>query len=954
MPKYVTPATGTVAGSLSGKTVGRFAISERLGKGGMGEVYRAEDTRLKRTVALKRLSPSLRSDPLYRRRFQEEAERASRFTDAHVAAIYDVIDEQDETLLVMEYVEGQTLRQRLRQPMSLDEFLQIAIQCAEALVAANHAGIVHCDIKPENIMLTPSGRVKILDFGVAKFLPRSDQSSTVERSGTVGGTPAYMSPEVLLEKTPDGRADIFSLGIVLYEALSGHHPFLSDSYVATTHRILHEKLTPIRVFNAKVPEELERVVEQCLAKAPADRYSNAQDLLDDLQSVQAGVTPSKLLPRPLLQRAARANRWVSAALALIVALGIGYGIYRWTHRGPVLRERGWALITDFDTSGDDPIPDKGVREGLTIALQQSPYVNVYPRTRVYEALQRMKRADATRIDETLGREICRRENLQVLLTGSIEHLGQAFQLTVRAIDPNTGNLLFAEKEHFKSKDQFFDETDKVARAVRKDLGESINKIERTSRPLAKVTTNSFDALQLYSEASDLMASGNVDAVPGVIQAALQLDPSFAMGHLLLGQVFGRMGNRKMELGHLQRAYDTRNSTSDREQRLIEASYYEVKGEYEQEVGSLKILVGLHPDDSEAHQNLAYAYRNVGDTNRAIDQLREVLNLDSNSIRPYVELVRFLARVNRNEEAVDTYQQAIDHGWNTPTLHWGRGLALLGQGRTADAMHEFEQLQETNGLYQSTGRIYLARTLMYEGKLKEAASLLQAGIIADHSAKSLSYELLGRYLLASSYIAEERLGSARAQLYRIVASSDRETEEPGDLVRVGTLYARIGDTGSAEGILSRLRDVPSGASAPFTKACREIVTGEIASAHHNYGAAVRLFSAANDLYPMVLSHQSLARVYQIQGDWVHAIVEWQKVLAAKGEILQDHSPIDWVLAHLELARAYSLAKDFTSAEQRYTDFLKIWNGADPLPATIQAHAELQTIRMRQNRGAPIGH
>jgi serine/threonine-protein kinase len=241
-------SSGRVAGSLTGQTVGRFLIQERLGKGGMGEVYKAEDTRLKRTVALKRLSPYLRSDPLYRRRFQEEAERASRLNDTHVAALYDVIELDEEIFLVMEFVDGQTLRQRLREPMSLEQFLKVAIECTDALVAAHERGIVHCDIKPENIMLTPTGRVKILDFGVAKRLPRADQSSTIDRSGTVGGTPAYMSPEVLLEKATDGRADIFSLGIVLYEALAGRHPFLAESYVATTHRILYENGAIAKLF----------------------------------------------------------------------------------------------------------------------------------------------------------------------------------------------------------------------------------------------------------------------------------------------------------------------------------------------------------------------------------------------------------------------------------------------------------------------------------------------------------------------------------------------------------------------------------------------------------------------------------------------------------------------------------------------------------------------------------
>src|SRR3989454_8162159 len=400
------PTTSTQSSEfLSGALVGRFRVGERLGKGGMGEVYLAQDTKLKRQVALKRLAPQLRADSGYRRRFLEEAERASRFSDAHVAALYDIVEERDEIFLIMEYVEGENLRQRLRRPLSLQEFFDIATQCVDALAAAHERGIVHCDIKPENIMLTTNGQVKILDFGVAKYLPRSDQSSTVERTGTVGGTPAYMAPEVLLENLPDGRADIFSLGVVFYEMLTAHHPFLAGSFVATSDRIRHETPTPIRIFNRKVPESLEAIVVKAMAKEPEQRYATADKLLEDLRLLRAGVTPSKLSP-VLPSPRPRTNRTLLAAIAVILLVIGAYGIYRWLHQSPILAERGWVLITDFDSRGDDPIPDAGVREGLTIALQQSRYVNVFPRARVYDVLQRMRRGNVTRIDENLGREIC--------------------------------------------------------------------------------------------------------------------------------------------------------------------------------------------------------------------------------------------------------------------------------------------------------------------------------------------------------------------------------------------------------------------------------------------------------------------------------------------------------------------------------------------------------------------
>ena len=306
---------------LTGTTIGRFAIRTRLGGGGMGEVYRAEDTKLKRPVALKRVTPAHGNREHFRRRFLREAECASRINDRHIAGVYDVLEENGELYLVMEYVEGQTLRERICQPMTLGEFLEIAIQCAEALAAAHARDVVHRDIKPDNIMLTPGGEVKVLDFGVAKHLPRSDQGDTSDslqsRSTSFSGTPAYMAPEVLLEKNSDGRADIFSLGTVFYEALTGRHPFLADSFMATSNRILNYTPPPPSHFNPAISEEADRIVGKMLAKEPRARYATAADLLVDLNALSRGLEhPDRLLRRP--EAARPAPLWAIGATAAVL------------------------------------------------------------------------------------------------------------------------------------------------------------------------------------------------------------------------------------------------------------------------------------------------------------------------------------------------------------------------------------------------------------------------------------------------------------------------------------------------------------------------------------------------------------------------------------------------------------------------------------------------------------
>jgi serine/threonine protein kinase/predicted Zn-dependent protease len=932
---------------LSGTIMGRFVVGERLGAGAMGEVYRAEDIRLKRTVALKRLAPYLRSDPVYRRRFQQESERASRFSDAHIAAVYDVIEEESEIFLVMEYIEGENLRQRMCRPMTMDEFFEIATQCAEALIGAHDRGIVHCDIKPENIMLTTSGQVKMLDFGVAKDLPRADQT-TVDRNASMTGTPAYMSPEVLMERVPDGRADIFSLGVVFYEALTCHHPFIAGSFVATADRIRHESPAPLRIFNAGVPEALECVIERAMAKEPAQRYANARELLEDLRRVQAGLTPTKRsavlpVPRPVTWRFTSV-----AALAFALLAGAGVGGYRWMHRPPVLTERGWVLISDFDTRGEDPISDSSVREGLTIALQQSRYVNVFPRTRAYDVLQRMKKQNVSRIDENLGREICQRENLQILLAGSVEHMGEAFRITVRALNPQNGNLLFAEEEHFNKKDEFFERADTLARAVRKDLGESLGAVETSSRPLAKVTTSSIEALQFYSKAKEAMDQGREEQAFPLLQSALQLDPNFAMAHLLLGQYHSSAVSKNQNaLTELKRAYDLRGGVTDREQRWIEAAYYNVQERYDEAARALSALVSLYPDDPDAHLELSNAlFYATGQTDGAITELQQTLKVDPYSARAYADLVLYLARRNAGEQAIEAFKEAQRHGVEYPRIHWALGLAYLGLGNIRNARGEFFNVAGSEGSSHSVGQLYLTRVDLYEGRFASARMALQQGIKADETVPAKGFQLVRRRLLGTlDLLLDDRPGAReQADLILHTPAADLQTE---DLLTAGTLYARAGQAALAKRTLSTLESYTQQTTTAWNKSCYLNLKGEIALAEDKPPEALTAFQAAESEYSRALSHQGMARSYEAMGDWTRASQEWDQVLQRKGEILQVELPFDIAIAHLQSARAYAKSGNGGQAKDNYEKVLNLWKDGDDSPLRRVVAHEVKEVQLRVN-------
>jgi serine/threonine protein kinase/tetratricopeptide (TPR) repeat protein len=735
-------ANGPLAGSLTGTSVGRFAIGDRLGRGGMGEVYRAVDTRLKRTVAMKRLSPGLRSDPLYRRRFLEEAERASSFTDTHVAALHDVLEIQDEIFLVMEFVEGQTLRQRLREPMSLEQFLGIAIQCAEALVAAHERGIVHCDIKPENIMLTPTGQVKILDFGVAKHLPRSDQSSTIDRSGTVGGTPAYMSPEVLLEKPPDGRADIFSLGIVLYEALSGQHPFLAGSYVATTHRIIHEAPTPIHVFNPKVPGELEDIVSTALAKEPSQRYANARDLLEDLSAVREGVTPSKVLP---LLKQRRRKAWVPAFVfaTLVLLAFVGLSVWqlpaarRWLGLPPPKSAQMHLAILPFTPSSNDS-NSRAFADGLTetVAVRLTQLTSSYP-------LQIVPPREISAGTIQTAEQARRSFGVNTVLEGNLRESNNVVRVSYSLVDATNLTQIRSDTVTVDA-GKPFDVEDRVLESIVGLLGFELRPSDKAA--LLAHGTQQPAAYDFYLRARGYLQEyekpGNLQSAITVFQHALETDPNYALAHAGLGQSYLHQYERTREANWIQKAEQ-----------------------------SCRRAVSLAGDLADGHVCSGLVDNNTGHYENAVEEFQRAVQIDPTSDDGFRGLATAYQRLGKLSDAEHTYLRAIE----LRPQYWG-GYAWLGsfywgQARYDDAARMFSQLialaPDSFQGYSDLGGVYLTQD-RYDDAIRELEKSVSIYPTSDaYSNLATAYFYRGDYTTAArTYEKAQQTGGSDTSSYLV--------------------------------------------------------------------------------------------------------------------------------------------------------------------------------------------
>jgi serine/threonine protein kinase/tetratricopeptide (TPR) repeat protein len=919
------------ASDLTGKVVGRFRIFARLGSGGMGEVYLAEDTGLKRRVALKRITPALRVDAMSRQRLWKEAELASRLNNPHIAAIYDVIEDGDEVFVVMEYVEGETLRQRLRRPLRIDEFLSIATQSSAALAAAHQAGLLHRDIKPENLMLTGSGEVKALDFGVARELPGPDGPTAREtrESPTFSGTVPYMAPEILGEKESDARADIFSLGVVFYEALAGHNPFRRAGFLETCDAILHEEPPPLLEQNSEVPADLERIIHKMLAKNPAERYATAADLHVDLEAVQRDMAPA--VARRIFRARDKTSRRLGTRFALFAAILLAAGLigtltYRRLHL-KILNEHDSILLANFENQTDQKIFDGTVTEAVRESLQQSRYVHLVPRWQLVEAQHRMGRTEISTVDVNLGREICQRENFRALLTGRITASGSQYHMTAQVIDPWREDTVLAEEASFNAPTDLYLAVDDLTQRLRSHLGESITQIQEHAQPLQRVTTTSLEALQRYSRAMELYAAGNLEGFVPLAKNATELDPDFAMAHLYLGRAYNALGDEKNAQVHLALAHRGLDRVTERERYLILGADYDNQGNYEKAAEQYRLLTDLYPDDVEGYRWLANSSVWAGHLGDAVTAQQRAVELAPQSAVNHSQLIVLLVRLNKFSEAVAAYESAQRQGAKSPLLHWGTGLAYLGEDNTVAARRQFEQLREEGGAYEANlASLYLARVLIYEGRLGEAVDALWSGLVLDEKLHSESWMPVRRYLLAKVLWVEGKKASALREL-RLLEGSALKEADPEEMRRAGVLAAEWGDISAARKILAKMGRIPSLQESAFTQSCYYNLSGVVERASGKTDSAIENQRRAAVFYPSYQAYLALADDYTARKDWQNAVKSYQSYLNFQGEILHEDLPSDWVLAHLWIARSLAGAGDSTGSLQHYDEFLRLWANAD---------------------------